>query len=54
MSNPKATGWMALWAIKLSKFDVQYHPYTAIKGQVVPNFIAEFTNVEGQGAREHL
>ena len=26
MSSPEATGRMALWAIKLSKFDIQYHP----------------------------
>ena len=43
---------MALWAIKLSEFDVQYHPRTAIKGQAVANFIAEFTNMEGKGAEE--
>ena len=50
MSNPETIGRMALWATKLSEFDVQYHPYTAIKGQVVADFIAEFTNMEGQGA----
>ena len=44
---------MALWAIELSKFDVQYRPCTAMKGQVVVDFIAEFTNMEGQGAKEH-
>ena len=42
-----------LWAIELSEFDVQYCPCTAIKGQVVADFIAEFTNMEGQGAEEH-
>ena len=26
MSSPEATGRMALWAIKLSEFDVQYRP----------------------------
>ncbi|XP_075650959.1 uncharacterized protein LOC142621555 [Castanea sativa] len=29
MSNPKATGKMALWAIKLSEFDIQYRPRIA-------------------------
>jgi len=43
---------MALWAIKLSEFDIQYRPRTSIKRQVVSDFIAEFTNVEGQGAKE--
>ena len=44
MSNPKAAGRMALWAIELSKFDIQYHPRTTIKGQVVIDFIVEFTS----------
>ena len=46
-SNPKAAERMALWAIELSEFDIQYHPRTAMKGQVVANFIAEFTNMKG-------
>ena len=53
MSNPDATGRLALWAIELSKFDIQYHPRTAIKGQVVADFIAEFTHNEDKGAEEH-
>ena len=53
MSNPEAVGRMALWAIELSEFDVQYLPRTTIKGQVVADFIVEFTNMEDQGAREH-
>ena len=45
---------MVLWAIKLSKFDVQYRLRTAMKeGQVVADFIVKFTNMEGQGAEEH-
>ena len=38
MSSPEATGQMALWAIKLNNFDMQYRPYTAIKGQVIIDF----------------
>ena len=53
MSNPEAAEQMALWAIEFSEFDVQFHPSTAIKGQAVTNFIAEFTNMEGLGAEEH-
>ena len=53
MSNPKAIGWMTLWAIELSEFDIQYRSRIAIKGQVVADFIAEFTNTEGHGAKEH-
>ncbi|XP_075662974.1 uncharacterized protein LOC142632463 [Castanea sativa] len=40
---------MALWAIELSEFDIKYRPRTTIKGQVVADFIVEFTNAKGQG-----
>ena len=43
---------MALWAVELSEFDIQYRLQTAVKGQVVVDFIAEFTIVDGQGAKE--
>ena len=43
MSNPEAARMMALWAIELSEFDVQYRPRIAVKGQIVANFIAEYT-----------
>ena len=49
MSSLEAAGRMALWAIELSKFDIQYRPRTAIKGQVVADFIAEYTQLEGKG-----
>ena len=41
MSSPEAAGRMALWAIELNEFDVQYRPQTAVKGQTVADFIAE-------------
>ena len=43
MSSPEAAERIALWAIELSEFDVQYRPRTAVKGQIVANFIAEYT-----------
>ena len=52
MSSPEAAGRMALWVVELSKFDIQYHPRTVVKGQVVADFIAEFTLGDGQGAKE--
>ena len=36
----------------MSKFDIQYHPRIAIKGQVVADFIVEFTHDEDKGAEE--
>ena len=41
---------MALWAIELNEFDVQYHPRTIVKGQIVADFIAEYTQSECKGA----
>ena len=45
--NPKAARRMALWAIELNEFNIQYCPRTIVKGQVVADFIVEFINVEG-------
>ena len=50
LSSPEAAGRMALWAIELSEFDVQYRPRTAIKGQILADFIAEYTQPEDKGA----
>ena len=50
MSSPEAVERMALWAIELSEFDVQYRPRTVVKGQIVANFIAEYTQTEDKGA----
>ena len=50
INSPKAAGRMALWAIKLSEFDIQYRLRTTIKGQVVADFIAEYTQSEGKEA----
>ena len=46
MNNPKAAKRMALWVIELSEFGIQYCPCIAIKGQVVVDFMAKFTNKE--------
>ena len=32
MSSPEAAGRMALWAIELNEFDIQYRPRTTMKG----------------------
>ena len=50
MSSLETTGRMALWAIELSEFDIQYRPRTTIKGQAVADFIAKYTQLEGKGA----
>ena len=50
MSSPEAVRRMALWAIELRESDVQYRSRTAIKGQIVADFIAEYTQSEDKGA----
>ena len=34
------------WAIELSEFDIRYRPKTTIKGQVLADFVMEFTSAE--------
>ena len=34
------------WAIELREFDIRYRPKTAIKGQVLADFVMEFASVE--------
>ncbi|XP_075636581.1 uncharacterized protein LOC142608785 [Castanea sativa] len=50
MGSLKAAGRIVLWLIELSEFDIQCRPCTAIKGQAVADFIAEFASAEGKGA----
>ena len=50
MNKPEATGTMMQWAIKLSQFDIGYHPKTAIKAQALADFIARFMTPNEEGA----
>ncbi|XP_075666120.1 uncharacterized protein LOC142635953 [Castanea sativa] len=52
MSSPEAARRMTLWAIKLSEFDIRYQPRAAVKGQILADFVAEFTTAKDQGAEE--
>ena len=40
------SGRLMKWAIDLSKFDIRYKPKIAIKGQVLTDFVMEFTSTE--------
>ena len=46
LHKPKTSGRLMKWAIELSEFDIRYKPKTAIKGQVLANFVIEFTQAE--------
>ena len=39
----EASGCLAKWSIELGEFNIQFKPRTAIKGQALADFIAEFT-----------
>ena len=34
------------WAIELSEFDIRYKPKTVMKGQILVDFVMEFTSTE--------
>ena len=47
MQKHDLSGRLANWAIELGQFDLDFVPRTAIKGQVLADFLAEFTNIPG-------
>ena len=46
LHKPETSGRLMKWAIELSEFDIRYKSKTAIKGQVLADFIMKFTSVE--------
>ena len=44
LHKPETSGRLMKWAIELSEFDIRYKPKTAIKGQVLADFVMEFTS----------
>ena len=46
LHKPKTSGRLMKWAIELSEFDIRYKLKTAIKGQVLADFVMEFTSTE--------
>ena len=46
LHKPETSGRLMKWAIELSEFDIRYKPKTSIKGQVLADFVMEFTSAE--------
>ena len=46
LHKPEVSRRLMKWAIKLSEFDIRYKPKTAIKGQVLADFVMEFAPIE--------
>ena len=42
----ETSGRLMKWAIELSEFEIRYKPKTIIKGQVLADFVMEFTLAE--------
>ena len=37
------TGWIVMWGTRLGSFDIRYRPKSSIKGQVLTDFVVEFS-----------
>ena len=46
LHKPETSGRLMKWAIELREFDIRYKPKTAIKRQVLADFVMEFTSLE--------
>ena len=46
LNNPNATGRVSMWGIEVDPHDLTYVKATSIKSQVLPDFIAEWTEID--------
>ena len=46
LHKPETSGRLMKWAIELSEFDIRYKPKTTMKGQILADFVMEFTSAE--------
>jgi hypothetical protein len=49
LNNPSATGCVSLWGIELSPLDITYEKRKVIKSQVLPDFTAEWLELQNTG-----
>jgi hypothetical protein len=49
LNNPSATGRVSLWGIELSPMDITYEKRKTIKLQILPDFIAEWLELQSTG-----
>ena len=48
----ETSGRLIKWVIELSEFDIRYKPRTTVKGQILADFIMEFTPVQSTEATQ--
>ena len=46
LHKPDASGRLLKWVVELSEFDIEYHLRSAIKGQVLADFIVEMLDIQ--------
>ena len=52
LHKPETSGRLIKWPIGLSEFDIRYKPRTAVKGQILADFIMEFTPTKSTEATQ--
>jgi hypothetical protein len=52
LNNPEAMGRVSLWGIKISPLDITYEKRKAIKLQILPDFTAEWLELQNIGPRD--
>ena len=52
LHKPETFGRLIKWSIELSEFDIRYKPRTAVKGQILADFIIEFTPAQSTEATQ--
>jgi hypothetical protein len=46
IQNPEVEGRIAKWALELMRQNITYTPHSAIKSQVLADFVAEWTGIQ--------
>ncbi|XP_059669203.1 uncharacterized protein LOC132314344 [Cornus florida] len=54
LHKPESSGRLMKWSVELGEFDIQYKPRTAVKAQVLADFLAEFTPPEEEKQPQFL
>jgi hypothetical protein len=52
LNNREATEKIVKWAIELSKYDIVYKPWMAIKAHALSDFMAEWTETQSPQKKE--
>lgn len=43
LHKPEISGWLTKWDVELSEYEISFQPHTALKSQVLADFIADFS-----------